>query len=64
MSKGKIIATDVEITVGKEQMKVVLSVNEKGNLEVNFTEEQMKKMPNGFCYEGFEEELIITPYNP
>ena len=45
-------------------MIVSLSVNKKGNLEIKFADEDLDKMPNGFYFEGYENELIIYPFKP
>lgn len=58
------ITTNVEILVGKDKMRVDLEVNKNGNLAIKFTDEDLAKMPDGFVFEGFENELIIYPFKP
>ena len=53
-----------KIKVGKHLMKVAIRVNKDGNLEITFSDKDLNKMPNGFCYEGYNNELIIYPFNP
>jgi hypothetical protein len=57
-----IVANNVEITVGKHKMVVSLGVSKQGNIEVIFTDADLAKMPDGFVFEGFENELIIYPF--
>ena len=59
----KYIAEDVEIQVGEHTMIVKLFVD-GGNICIEFTDEDEAKMPNGYCFEGFNNELNIYPYNP
>ncbi len=58
----KKIAENVEIKVGEHTMKVEIIVNDKGNIEILFADTDLEKMPDGFCYEGFNNELIIYPF--
>jgi hypothetical protein len=57
----KYIAEDVEIQVGEHTMIVKLYVD-GGNICIEFTDEDEAKMPNGYCFDGYENELIIYPY--
>lgn len=58
----KIIAKNINLTVGEHTMAVNVIRNEKGNLEIQFSDKDLAKMPEGFCFEGFENELIIFPF--
>jgi len=59
-----LVAENIEITVGQHKMKVNLETNQRGNIEIKFADEDLAKMPDGFCFEGFENELIIYPFKP
>ena len=59
----KYIAEDVKIKVGEHMMVVKLYLN-NNNICIEFTDEDEAKMPNGYCFEGFNNELNIYPYNP
>lgn len=62
MAEIKLIAENVEISVGQHKMKVKLLVNEYGNLQVVFSQEDLKKMPDGYCTEGLNDEILIYPF--
>ena len=57
------IAENITIKVG-EQMMVVNQYTNGENICIDFKDEDLDKMPNGYCFEGYENELIITPFKP
>ena len=57
----KYIAEDVKIKVGEHMMVVKLYLN-NNNICIEFTDEDEAKMPNGYIFDGYENELIIYPY--
>jgi|TARA_Y100001938_G_C7859557_1_gene314868 hypothetical protein len=57
------IAENVMIKVGEHMMVVNLYTNGE-NICIEFRDEDLDKMPNGYCFEGYENELIITPFKP
>mgnify|MGYP003648910293 CR=1 FL=1 len=55
------IAEDVKIKVGEHMMVVKLYLN-NNNICIEFTDEDEAKMPNGYIFDEYENELIIYPY--
>ena len=54
------IAENVMIKVGEHMMVVNLYTNGE-NICIEFRDEDLDKMPNGYCFEGYDNELIIKP---
>lgn len=57
-----IVATNVEITVGTHQLVVDLAINDGGNIEIIWKDDIYKILPDGFCVEGYNDTIIIYPY--
>jgi hypothetical protein len=56
----KTIAKNVKLKVSGLDVTAEIRVNEKGNLEVIFSDDDLKKFPNGYSTEGFNEEVIFS----
>ncbi len=57
-----VIATNVKIKVSGHEVTAEIRVNKKGNLEVVFSDADLEKFPDGYCTEGFNEEVIFTTF--
>ena len=58
----KTIAKNVKLKVSGFDVTAEIRINEKGNIEVIFSDEDLKKFPDGYSTEGFNEEVIFTTF--
>jgi hypothetical protein len=58
----EIISKDVKLSVGEHEVLCDIGINKDGNLEILWKEDIEKLFPDGYCTEGYNDEIILYPY--
>ena len=58
----KIIAKDVKLNVGEHKVLCDIAINKDGNLQTLWKEDMNKLFPDGYCTQGYNDQIILKPF--